>query len=802
MNASIKLFLSAFLTLIAANSFSQNFNVTGLSNPIMNIQPCDSFITLSLAPLQAASGSNADYAYGILGDNYTAGPIQVDVIWGDGTSSTHNGQMTSIGTDIVFIPELTHQYMDNNQHTMILNVSNPINSSQAAHTTLIQVQPCTTFLYAFTQINCPGVDPNLSSYVPYVFTDSQGNQFTEWMVNGNVNSNQLAAGNYTVTIAQWWLDNNGLIITSVTPQTISMSPGGAYTFQVFLECNPNVTTNCLAGTVFCDQNQNGVLDGNESGLINAQILLTSGNQSYTITSGTNGSYSFSYVDSLNGISMIQIDPNWLSQNGFGNGSAPYTFYNVACDSGTQIINLPVICDSTSLTEECVGGWLFCDENNNGILDPNETGFANAPVQIMGNNSSVTVYTNANGNFFYSGNSLGGTAIVMLDQNWLNQNGYTANGNLVFTVQTDCDLAQPVYFPINCNTQTTPCTDLWTTVQPWIGYYQNQVNYVKLKWGNNGPSAAQSYTLTLNYPAGVTPVLSSIQNSNYVLSGNSISWTVSSSSSFFTSTDIINFNVPGGLSNGVVHNYSSTIVANGNNQDCNLGNNGDSLSMILGNSYDPNDKTVNNPEIISPDVDDEMVYRIRFQNTGTAPAQNIYVLDTLDVNLDWSTFELLDATHYIQVIDLGNGVKKFNFPNIWLVDSTESYELSQGSLTYRIKENTGNSVGVDIHNTAYIYFDWNPAIVTNTTYNVNAVLGVSEMNHSNFNVYPNPFSSGIHINSEFEIEEVKLFDVHGRLIYANFIGSIDNKYLPNLNSGVYVIHVKIAGEWSTQRIIKN
>src|SRR5690606_13691284 len=56
-----------------------------------------------------------------------------------------------------------------------------------------------------------------------------------------------------------------------------------------------------------------------------------------------------------------------------------------------------------------------------------------------------------------------------------------------------------------------------------------------------------------------------------------------------------------------------------------------------NSYDPNIKQVW-PHNVEPGFDGYFNYTIYFQNTGTAPAFNIRVADTLDTNLDLNTFE--------------------------------------------------------------------------------------------------------------------------------------------------------------------
>lgn len=788
---------------LCSTAFSQgNYFITSMYDTITSPYYCDSVLDVSIAPQYPDFNSSADIVLFTDGTNFSAGPVTLVVDWGDGTTTNHTGQMTAEGQSISFSPAVSHSYLSYNVYTAVFNVTNPVNNSSASFTSQIQYQDCSTGIYGYLSMNCPSADPNIVNSVPFVFTGTSGYTFTETLQNGMVISNQVQPDTYNVTIAQWWLDMNNVVVTGGGPSTMQMSPGGAYTFQFFIECDSTQLLHCLSGNVFCDDNQNGIFDNGEMPIPNAPIVLQSGNQTFNTVSNPNGYYIYDYYSNGNNYSTLQIDPTWLSQNGYSSNYGMLTIVDSLCSAGGQYINLPINCDSSAFQEECIGGWVFCDENDNGILDSNESGFANAPVHIQGQNGTVTVYTNGNGNFFYYGNQLGGTAaVVTIDQAWLAQNGYYASGPVVTTVMVDCNLTQPVYFPIDCDSLQTPCADLWTTVEPWIGYYQNTTNYIKLKWGNNGPAAAQSYTLSLTFPAGVTPVTSSFANQSYVISGNTISWTVSTSSTYFTSSDVIYFNVPGGLSNGTVHNYSSTITANGNNQDCCLLNNNGSLDMILGNSYDPNDKTVNNSEIISPSVDDELVYRIRFQNTGTAPAQHIYIMDTLSDNLDWSTFELMDASHYIQVIDLGNGVMKFNFPSIWLPDSTTNLEASQGSLTYRITENAGNGIGTTIENTAHIFFDFNPAIVTNTTYNINNVLNVEMVEAKNFLVYPNPTTAILYIRSENNVSSIKVVDVSGQIVQQYNGDSIQSIDMTELIPGVYFVELTSNGAQVVQKVMK-
>ncbi len=133
-----------------------------------------------------------------------------------------------------------------------------------------------------------------------------------------------------------------------------------------------------------------------------------------------------------------------------------------------------------------------------------------------------------------------------------------------------------------------------------------------------------------------------------------------------------------------------------------------------NSYDPNMKEVY-PVNVLPGYNDWFTYTIHFQNTGNAPAFNIRLRDTLDANLDLNTFEILGYSHAANTTISGN-VLTVRFNNIMLPDSTTDYEGSMGYFQYRIKPLPNLPNGTQIENTAYIYFDYNAPIITNTTQN--------------------------------------------------------------------------------------
>src|SRR5690606_2721585 len=134
------------------------------------------------------------------------------------------------------------------------------------------------------------------------------------------------------------------------------------------------------------------------------------------------------------------------------------------------------------------------------------------------------------------------------------------------------------------------------------------------------------------------------------------------------------------------------------------------------SYDPNNKLVLptgiGPEgFVSPET--ELTYTINFQNTGNYPAEDIYILDTLDQDLDVSSIQILGASHNIMTPYLHGNTILFDFEDIWLADSVSNEPESHGFVTYSIKTKPGLAQGTQIKNSASIYFDYNLPVLTNS-----------------------------------------------------------------------------------------
>ena len=228
-----------------------------------------------------------------------------------------------------------------------------------------------------------------------------------------------------------------------------------------------------------------------------------------------------------------------------------------------------------------------------------------------------------------------------------------------------------------------------------------------------------------------------------------------------------------------------------------------LCQTVVGSYDPNDIFVKEGEtIIQEQVDDFLHYRIRFQNTGTWLATNVRVENQLDENLDWSTLQIEYTSHDSHTILDDNGLVNFQFNNINLPDSTHNEIESHGYIQYKIKPISSLMLSDKIRNTADIYFDFNEAIITNTVVTeLVAPTSVDDIPAENILIYPSITTGQLFIKESNEINELLIYDIHGRLQekYTQPGRSIDISHL-NIGSLICVTHFK-SGSQRTYKIIK-
>jgi len=229
-----------------------------------------------------------------------------------------------------------------------------------------------------------------------------------------------------------------------------------------------------------------------------------------------------------------------------------------------------------------------------------------------------------------------------------------------------------------------------------------------------------------------------------------------------------------------------------------------FNQTVVNSFDPNDKTCLEGTTISPSLIGQYVhYIIRFENSGTANAQNIVVKDMIDLSkFDISTLVPTNGSHsFVTNISAGNKVE-FIFENINLPFDDAN---NDGYIAFKIKTLPTLKVGDTFTNDANIYFDYNFPIVTNKATSTFKTLSTQDFDFASyFTLYPNPAKSVLNISSKesIELKSISIYNTLGQLVLvvtnADKVSKID---VSSLTSGNYFIKINSDKGSSNARFVK-
>ncbi|MBS1535100.1 MAG: leucine-rich repeat domain-containing protein [Bacteroidetes bacterium] len=254
--------------------------------------------------------------------------------------------------------------------------------------------------------------------------------------------------------------------------------------------------------------------------------------------------------------------------------------------------------------------------------------------------------------------------------------------------------------------------------------------------------------------------------------NNLNWNFTDLKPFETRKILVNLNLNSPLetppvNSGFVLDYILSV--NTTQTDDTPQDNTFVLNQAVVNSLDPNDKTcLEGNALPLAKVGDYVHYLIRFENSGTAPAQNIVVKDIIDpTKFDVSSLVPTDGSHQFFTKISNNNQVEFIFENIDLpFDDTNN----DGYVVFKIKTKPTLVLGNTFSNSASIYFDYNFPIVTNTaTTTVANALSTQDVDFdSHFSLSPNPAQNVLNIHSKenFKILCVRIYNMVGQLILVN------------------------------------
>jgi len=580
------------------------------------------------------------------------------------------------------------------------------------------------------------------------------------------------SGNYSSFI---WDFGDGSTSTQINPMHTYASPGtyvacitaydsignvcSTYCLTIYFAGSPNDT---ICGYFFWDTNGNGILDAGENGIAGGIVYIWGNGVQATAQADSNGYY-YALVNPGTYTVVYCTNPGNVFTIPLNVDSGGCAYYTAVITNGGNSCGYNFGIQNTAVT---ITGTLFVDGNSNGVLDAGESGIPYQSVSVGG----YTAYSNQSG--FYSINVPAGTYNVSYTPSGpyagyslTTPGSITVNATTVGNIYGGNDFG--LFIPpgsVNLSVNITP----HTTVTPGFpAWYDIQVCNIGVM-----PVGA---TLTMNYDPGLSfdyanPAQSSINTSTHV-----ITWNLQIIQPGSCAYIWVDFNASTSYNIGD-NTFELVFVTPTTGSDIDMSNNTDSIHQIVTGSWDPNNKlsvktnTSNPNEMIVSSVnpDQSIDYTINFQNTGTAAAVNVVVLDELSPDLDANSFQLTGLSHNGNVTRNGSRLN-FQFPNIMLPDMTTNEPASHGFINFRINANNGLPVSHVISDNAAIYFDFNAPVITNyALVTLISPVGLNENSvlTTGLSLYPNPSSD--FSNFTYELKEnaevnLELFDASGKSI---------------------------------------
>ena len=425
----------------------------------------------------------------------------------------------------------------------------------------------------------------------------------------------------------------------------------------------------------------------------------------------------------------------------------------------------------------IEGTVYFDANQNGVQDIPENVISNFPVTLQPNNDYAA--TNSAGLYTYYVH-----AGIYTVQTGANSNWMITSDSLTYTVSVDSVVIDSLDFGLYPANSVYHITSTLTPGLPRCNSsMQFWIQYVNTGTETTDGTVRFIKDPQITYQNAMPPYTS--------FNGDTLEWTFSNLVPFEHRQIHLIMGTMGLNVGDIINNCEQVLYNNGStggySEDC-------MMQPILC-SYDPNDKAVKPEGVGGPQyvlLNDTLIYTIRFQNVGNDTAFTVRIRDTLSAFLDPTSFHIMASSHPLQYTLQSNGALLITFSDIQLPDSATNELGSNGFVKYSVRPIQGLPVGTVVTNTAHIFFDYNEAVVTNTTSNTLVdVIGMAEHLSNDFDitVIPNPFSNHaiIHFSKELQTNHLlNIYDLSGRKVIQinNVHGNSIELDSPELTHGMY------------------
>ncbi|MFN8155488.1 MAG: T9SS type A sorting domain-containing protein [Bacteroidia bacterium] len=408
----------------------------------------------------------------------------------------------------------------------------------------------------------------------------------------------------------------------------------------------------------------------------------------------------------------------------------------------------------------VEGSLWYDLDSNMIWDSNEVPVKYHRVTI--NNGNGFAFSNYYGRYLYN---VIDTGTFIIEPNFLTYFDCQPSSDTVQIVQPNSTISNISFGYVPNDT----ISDLSLELIPIGPFRAGQDAKFLIQYTNQGFIPAIPVIHFIDDPNLLNPVASITPSA---ISGDTITWSPATILPFQSQSILLTFTVDTSTPVGEhLHNFA--YVETLSSYDINPFNNSATWEIHTTGSNDPNDIT---PSLDS--IPDSLItqppaltYLIRFQNTGNDTAFYVNIKNTLPFTLIDTSLEILSSSHPMEIhYDPSTRLVEFTFDEIELPDSNHNEPESHGYVLYRIQPVSTLSLSDTIKNTAGIYFDYNPVVLTNTAttvfYHPVSGVGLGEQNLYPAILYPNPAKDQVHIRFDPRNPEAKrcsITDLSGRMI---------------------------------------
>lgn len=444
---------------------------------------------------------------------------------------------------------------------------------------------------------------------------------------------------------------------------------------------------------------------------------------------------------------------------------------------------------------------FLDSNGNGTKDSGESNFMLGQFHYEKNdNGFVHNITSPNGMAsIYDINPANS-----YDLSYTISDAYAANYAVAPSSYSNVSVVPgggmiDYYFPV---TVTSAYDDLAVTIianqapQPGFTYTQT------VRYTNNGSQTVASGTITYTKPSAVSIV--SVSESGATTSATGFTYNFSNLAPFESRDITVVLQVPTIPTVTLGQTLTATADIAPLAGDVAPENNSAVATQVIIGSWDPNDKAESRGEyVLFSDftADDYLYYTIRFENMGTAPALDVRITDVLEDQLDESTVTMVAASHNY-VLDRTDNVLNWTFDNIMLPHASANPEGAKGYVQFKVKPMPGYAIGDVIQNAASIYFDFNPAVITNTfqTHFVET-LGIPGFDDNGFAMYPNPAGDYVNVslNGSDTIAGIVIYDMLGKKVAVQKASAaMESVDVSALSSGLYLVEITTSAQIKTTK----